>query len=284
MIIQPNWDEAPADATHCFVGDNRGVRAHWRKQDAHGKWHETDGLTGRWLQASGTLPREERYIVERPATSAPTHPPGATHTRNSDGRFFKAGPNHHARLWSTYNSLPAWVGASITKNTDLDDPSKFTPINLQQPTTDTEQFTMPAEEAKSLALENRPMKVVEVRFQRAEGAKAYHYYAPQDAKQGDFAVVYANDNIVTGRDFPFTVVQITCDEVIDTQRATKAILGTFNEEFAKHVQARIEHMARVKAKLQTKKKQFEESAFFEMLAKSDPEAAALLDELKSFRM
>ena len=143
---------------------------------------------------------------------------------------------------------------------------------------------MSAEQAQALALENRPMKVVEVRFQRAEGAKHYHYYAPADAKSGDFAVVYANDNIVSGREFPFTVVQITCDEVIDTQRATKAILGTFNEDFAKHVQARIEHMARVKAKLQTKKKAFEESAFFEMLAKSDPEAAALLEELKSFRM
>ena len=39
-------------------------------------------------------------------------------------------------------------------------------------------------------------------------------------------------------------------------------------------------MARVKAKLQ----QFEESAFFEMLARSDPKAASLLEELKSFNL
>lgn len=279
MSITPDWSKAPPDATHCFIGC-AGTRAHWLKKSPTGQWFETLGMDHTWYSAATR--RDERYVVERP--SAPTHPPGATHIRNSDGRFFKAGPYANARLWSTYNSLPAWICASSTTNLDLCSTERFTRIEPQQPTTDTEQFTMSAEQAQALALENRPMKVVEVRFQRADGAKTYHYYAPADAKSGDYAVVYASDNIVTGRDFPFTVVQITNDEVIDTQRATKAILGTFNEDFAKHVQARIEHMARVKAKLQTKKKAFEESAFFEMLAKSDPEAAALLEELKSFRM
>lgn len=64
----------------------------------------------------------------------------------------------------------------------------------------------------------------------------------------------------------------------------RRILGTFDEEFAKHVQARMEHMARVKAQLQQKKKQFEENAIFEMLAQNDPEAAALLAELQAFQV
>lgn len=275
---QPDWDSAPEGATHwCKSNQN----AKWYRRNPDGIWNYY--FCGKW-ERSRDMRDGEINLTNLIPRYAPTHPPGATHTRNSDGRFFKAGPYANARLWSTYNSLPAWICASSTTNLDLCSSERFTRIEPQQPTTDTEQFTMSAEQAQALALENRPMKVVEVRFQRADGAKTYHYYAPADAKSGDYAVVYASDNIVTGRDFPFTVVQITNDEVIDTQRATKAILGTFNEDFAKHVQARIEHMARVKAKLQTKKKAFEESAFFEMLAKSDPEAAALLEELKSFRM
>lgn len=271
------WDQAPEGTTHAYRSD---VQTYWMKLKQN-RWFYWSTIERGWK--IDPVPNPIHHTA-RPSATAPAHPPGATHIHIATGRAFKAGPNAHARLWGTYNNCPAWICASSTKNESLNDPECFTPINPQQSTPDTELFTMSAEQAKALALENRPMKVVEVRFQRAEGAKAYHYYAPADAKTGDYAVVYASDNIVTGRDFPFTVVQITKDEVIDTQRATKAILGTFNEDFAKHVQARIEHMARVKAKLQTKKKQFEESAFFEMLAKSDPEAAALLDELKSFRM
>lgn len=280
---QPDWSKAPADATH-FFASHEGTSSHWRKRAPDGQWQETDGMTHRWYPPySAAQRRDTRRITPRPTTD---YPEGASHYRAGGGAFYCRGPNYHARMWSAYNGEPAWVVASSVKNTDLDDPERFTPLTpITQPeTTATEHYTMSAEEAKSLALDARPMKVVEVRFQRAEGAKTYHYYAPQDAKSGDFAIVYANDNIVSGREFPFTVVEIINDEVVDTQRATKAILGTFNEGFAKHVQARIEHMARVKSKLQQKKKLFEESAFFEMLAQSDPEAAALLEELKAFRM
>jgi len=133
-------------------------------------------------------------------------------------------------------------------------------------------------ENTQLALDKRPMKVVLVQFQDPD--KTYAYWAPADAKTGDFAVVPSNIQQVRG--MPFSIGKITQDEVIDTCRATKAILGTFNEEFSNHVQARIEHMQRVKAKLAVKKKQYEDAAFYELLAKTDPEAAALLEELKSF--
>lgn len=276
------WDEAPTGTTHAF----RSPHSHyWMQQTARGwlYWHR---MHWKWVNDDNPMPQ---YHIARPVTECPylAHPDDATHTQIGTVRLYKAGPNRHARVWSTYNGEPAWVCASATLNEDLDDPTKFAPIirePLQTPTNSEVTFTMSEAQAKELALDKRPMKVVEVRFQRTEGAKTYHYYAPADAKSGDFAVVYANDNIIQGRDFPFTVVQIVNDEVIDTQRATKAILGTFNEDFAKHVQARIEHMARVKAKLQQKKKQFEESAFFEMLAKADPEAASLLEELKSFNL
>lgn len=181
------------------------------------------------------------------------------------------------------NSGSGWYRSSFPTS-QLDDRDRFI-TRGNAPTTQTTEvtFTMSEDQAKALSLDARPMKVVEVKFQNADSAKAYHYYAPTDAKSGDYAVVYSSSaNASSG--LPFAVVIITCDEVIDTQRATKAILGTFNEDFAKHVQARIEHMARVKAKLQQKKKQFEESAIFEMLATKDPEAASLLEELKAFNL
>lgn len=142
---------------------------------------------------------------------------------------------------------------------------------------------MSAEESKAIALDKRPMQVVACVFSNESEAKEYHYFAPAEARAGQFAVVYAN--VQQTREFPFGVVKIVRDNVMDIGgKANKAILGTFDEEFAKHVQARMEHMARVKAQLQQKKKQFEENAIFEMLAQSDPEAAALLAELREFQV
>lgn len=208
-------------------------------------------------------------------------PADATHCRPSDKRFFKAGPNAHARIWSVYNIKDAWVAATNVRNSQLG----HLPF-IPRPTTDitlTERnFEMSDEQAKALALETRPMKVVMCKF--GDTDKEYAYWAPADAKQGDYGVVYANKNIIQSRDMPFAVVQITQGEVLDTSRATKALLGTFNEDFAKHVEARIQHMASVRTKLALKKKAFEEGAFYEMMAKSDPEAALLLEELKQFQM
>ena len=204
----------------------------------------------------------------------------ATHTRNGDDRLFKPGPNTNAMIYGSEQRR--WL-RSVHLNTDLDDPTKFAPIIY--PTQSTEiVFTMTEEQSKAIALDKRPMKVVLVQFQDTPNAKEYAYWAPEGTKTGDFAVVHQSGAMTTPSGFPFTVVKVTQDEVLDTSRATKAILGTFDESFALHVQARIEHMTRVKAKLAQKKKAFEESAFYEMLAKSDPEAAALLDELKQFSM
>lgn len=208
-------------------------------------------------------------------------PPDATHYNPGNHYFYKVGPNAHARTWGMYCRNPAWLSATNRRNEDLD-AEPFIP----RPTTDitpTERnFEMPDEQAKALALETRPMKVVMCKF--GDTDKEYAYWAPADAKQGDYGVVYANKNIIQSRDMPFAVVQITQGEVLDTSRATKALLGTFNEDFAKHVEARIQHMASVRTKLALKKKAFEEGAFYEMMAKSDPEAAQLLEELKQFQM
>ena len=212
-------------------------------------------------------------------------PHDTTHVNLASGIWFKPGPNRHARMWSHYRGAPAWIAATAVRNSDLANPQVFRqrpPQPYSPPTSPLEKgiAAMTDEQVKSLALDNRPMKVVTVTFGGSN--KEYHFFAPADAKNGDYAVVYSNDNILREGGYPFTVVKITNDEVIDSGRATKAILATFNEDFAKHVQARMEHLARIKAKLQAKKKAFEEHAFFDMLAKSDPEAAQLLGELKSF--
>lgn len=219
--------------------------------------------------------------VPRPGFEPEPHDPKseATHTRNSDNRLYKRGPGPYAMRWDTEDG---WVVTLFVTSADLDDPTLFAPIIY--PTQSTEiVFTMTEEQSKAIALDKRPMKVVLVQFQDTPNAKEYAYWAPEGTKTGDFAVVHQN-NVTVASAFPFTVVKVTQDEVLDTSRAHKAILGTFDESFALHVQARIEHMTRVKAKLAQKKKAFEESAFYEMLAKSDPEAAALLDELKQFNL
>lgn len=90
------WDEAPTGTTHAF---------------------------------RGLIPMPQHHIA-RPVTECPypACPDDATHTKNGTDRPYKAGPNRHARVWSTYNGEPAWVCASATLNEDLDDPTKFAPI------------------------------------------------------------------------------------------------------------------------------------------------------------
>lgn len=275
-----DWENAPRGTTHAFIGSSSH---YWMKLQG-GTWFYFSPYTDGWGMDNGTDPETNRErCVPRPEPSSNAHDPKseATHTRNYDNRLFKPGPGIDALIWR--RDAQRWAPSPYITNTDLDDPTKFAPIIY--PTQSTEiVFTMTEEQSKAIALDKRPMKVVLVQFQDTPNAKEYAYWAPEGTKSGDFAVVHQSGSINTGSAFPFTVVKVTQDEVLDTSRANKAILGTFDESFALHVQARIEHMTRVKAKLAQKKKAFEESAFYEMLAKSDPEAASLLEELKQFSM
>lgn len=121
------------------------------------------------------------------------------------------------------------------------------------------------------------IQVVAVVFSEAGQQEEYNYFAPDSARSGQYAVVYqASGN----SEFPFKVVRIVRDHVIDVQGlATKSIWGSFDEAFAQQVQARTEHLARVKAMLAQKKRQFEEQNMFAIMAQTDPEVAALLAEL-----
>ena len=268
------WHEAPDGTTHAYRSPGL---SYWMRQTTR-TWQFWKASTGKWEHDPNPRPQ---YHIARPNSTCPDD---ATHISARSGLPYKAGPNRHARAWSTYNREPAWVCASSVLNTDLDDPELFTPINRTE-TPNEVTFTMSAEESKAIALEKRPMQVVACVFSNDEGAKEYHYFAPAEARAGQFAVIYADRGVTQNREFPFGVVRIIRDNVLDVHgKANKAILGTFDEEFAKHVQARMEHMARVKAQLQQKKKQFEENAIFEMLAQRDPEAAALLAELQAFQV
>jgi len=129
-------------------------------------------------------------------------------------------------------------------------------------------------------LEAMPMKVVVVVF--PEGDKEYHFFAPVEAAIGDHCVVYSQG--VHKSNGPFSIGRIERESADLEGRARNAILGTFNEAFAQHVQKRMDYMASIKAKLQQKKRQFEEQAFYELMATSDPEAAELLAALKQFRI
>jgi len=140
---------------------------------------------------------------------------------------------------------------------------------------------MTIEQNKSATIDTLKIQVVAVVFSEEQGQKEYHYFAPTTAKTGQYAVVYAQKQ----QGFPFSVVRIVRDNVIDVNGlANKSIWGSFDEAFAKQVQERTEHLARVKSQLAQKKRQFEEQEIFAVMAKSDPEVAALLNELNSFNV
>lgn len=153
------------------------------------------------------------------------------------------------------------------------------------------QNTLPPvdEETKALALEAMPMKVVIVTFPGSD--KEFSYFAPAEpgkAEPGDYCVVFGNSNPTNQQrqqGEPMFSIGVIQRETPDFEgRAKGAILGAFNVAFAKHVQARMDMLASVKARLQVKRKQFEDTAFFEMLAEKDPEARELLEQLKQFRV
>ncbi|MNE46942.1 hypothetical protein D3C81_833460 [compost metagenome] len=137
------------------------------------------------------------------------------------------------------------------------------------------------EQTQAVAVPTLKIQVVAVVFEEGQGQKEYNYFAPADARTGQYAAVYSPQS--TG--FPFKIVRIVRDNVIDVEgKANKSIWGAFDETFAKAVQERTEHMAHVKSQLAQKRRQFEERELFTVMAKSDPEVAALLQELDGFQV
>lgn len=127
------------------------------------------------------------------------------------------------------------------------------------------------------------IQVVAVVFNDLEGAKEYFYFAPPEARAGQYAVVYSER--ASSSDFPFKVVRIVRDNVIDNNgMSNRSIWGSFDEAFAKQVQERSEHLGRVRAQLEHKKRAFQEQEMFRVMAATDPEVAKLLEELNSFNM
>lgn len=126
------------------------------------------------------------------------------------------------------------------------------------------------------------VQVVAVVFSDALGQNEYFYFAPKSARAGQYATVYQQPNHNSDA-FPFKTVRITRDSVVDTQgKATKSVWGVFDESFAKAVQARTEELARIRAQLALKRKQFEEAQMYAIMAERDPEVAALLTQLSGF--
>lgn len=125
------------------------------------------------------------------------------------------------------------------------------------------------------------IQVITAVFSELADAKEFYYFAPLEAKAGQYAAVYDQNN--RGGEFPFKIVRIIRDNVIDVQnRANKSVWGSFDETFAKQVQERTERLNRVRGQLEQKKKAFQEQEMFRMMATTDPEVAALLEELNGF--
>lgn len=125
------------------------------------------------------------------------------------------------------------------------------------------------------------LQVVAVVFSELEvNPKEYYYFAPLEAKQSQYAVVYSERS---QSEFPFKIVRIVRDNVIDSdRRANRSIWATFDEGFAKQVQEHSERLGRIRAQLESKKRQFQEQEMFRVMAQTDPEVATLLEELNSF--
>ena len=135
----------------------------------------------------------------------------------------------------------------------------------------------PPEVTLDIQTDPLPTKLVVVTFE-ATGEREYFYFATEDAKPGDHAVVYAKMEKETNAKFAIGLIQR--DDPDLEGMARYAILGTFNEEFAKQVQARMDRVSMVKARLQRKKEQYDERQIYELMAKEDPEARELLEMLK----
>lgn len=128
------------------------------------------------------------------------------------------------------------------------------------------------------------IQVVTVVFADKLGQQEYHYFAPASARAGQYAAVYQQP-AHNSDTFPFKIVKIVRDNVIDAEgRATKSIWGSFDEQFAKSVQARTEELARIRSQLALKRRQFEEAKMYQVMAESDPEVAQLLESLKGFNV
>ena len=112
-------------------------------------------------------------------------------------------------------------------------------------------------------------------------SKEYAYKTDLDLEAGDIVVVKASELKLC------TVVSIIEDILVNAQivnRATKWIVDKV--DMSKHIARinRVERMDFIKNKLEEKKKAMEEIAIFEMLAKADPEAAKLLNEMKQLTL
>lgn len=138
-----------------------------------------------------------------------------------------------------------------------------------------------ASTSTELTLEPVPMKTVVVTFPDTDD-REFVFFAPAEARVGDHAVVYAKGLHATKG--PFSIGKIERETPDLDGRAKTAILGTFNETFAKHVEARMQHLSEVRGRLQAKKRAFEERALFEVMAEKDPEVRELLDQLKQFNV
>lgn len=137
------------------------------------------------------------------------------------------------------------------------------------------------DEPTQVAIDVKKIQVVAVVFSELGDQKEYYYFAPLEARTGQYAVVYDQNN--RNGEFPFKVVRIVRDNVIDVHgKANKSIWGSFDETFAKQVQERCERMASVRGQLEAKKKAFQEREMYNVMAATDPTVAALLAELSEF--
>ena len=114
-------------------------------------------------------------------------------------------------------------------------------------------------------------RYVQVKFEG--GGQQYSYLCNFDVQVGDYV-------LVVPRNFP-TVAKVTKVTNAEMKAAKKHIAGVVDLSEYEKILAREEHIKETKAKLEAKRKKFEEVAMYRLLAKEDPEVAALLKELEN---
>ena len=113
-------------------------------------------------------------------------------------------------------------------------------------------------------------KIVGVMFPR--NSTEYHFISYVDVSEGDRVVVDTQNGLA--------VATVSTANIPGTMKATKEIVAVVDMSAYEERRARKARADELREKMDAKVRELQELAVYEMLSKSDPELASMLDELK----
>ena len=113
-------------------------------------------------------------------------------------------------------------------------------------------------------------KVIGVMF--PGNSTEYHFISHIDVRKGDLVVVDTRNG--------FALAEVTTATASEVIKATKEVVNVVDMQAYNERCARKKRISELREKMDAKVHELQEIAVYEMLSKSDPELASMLDELK----